>query len=865
MIAGLIARGQEIIAESLILTSDQLTGSYLRRDLNDRLAALVKVQIPLGGVEFEGDTLGNIEVHAGEYFVFMPEGSQRLRVKVPGHYPSMVTFREINPSIPDLESARVYELRLRSTAAAPSPSNVGEQANYAIFTIKPENAVLSVDGQPVSVINGRARAYLPIGQHRYHAEAPGHISADNTFRISTADKTLISISLRTQHAVLNLSCPTPGVEFFINDQKASAGNLLMPGLYHVEARKDGAVSSIDVRLEAEEVKNITIPAITKPTGSINVDVLPIGAEIYIDNKLVGKSPEIIRGISVGSHNLELRSDGYKPIIRQITISANTQIKISDKLTAGQQTSNTKPEPPSSIDLPFLDYVYLSPTDYTIIPVWEQPDVNLRNTSSFQGVGVNYDNGQYMVINQYDISDPLTKDGLSSLKKELLPTKEELEVIRNNYLAINRAFVKRGYSEPIKPGIYWFKTATGDQATMNIGGGTGKPGQAMAISLRYSGPRDMIDYSDFRLHTRTGKGDLQVYDYMIKDYGYMDKREYANTKLKSYHKPRGIYVWGGGILGLSDLSYQSAENLKSANSYYLNTPTISQCDTINKYLDIYQDRLKFFGGDTLKIGEPYWTKDGAVDENHAVAYYFGSGPMSGRRIVPKSTIGHIRCVRPTQVAQDEDIRQEPTPNLQRPWNMYVMVAYNGHYYFLPPSGWSKIAHDRKYLYGVIGLVVKLDDSWFVIGKQTYNPDRYSVASYFGSTLPTEAQAKAIGENLGTINEALKAAGMSQIELDKPYWLNNGKHVTFHHSAANGSSGSSTISNRRITTGEMRQIVMTWPISGNPDKADLLLRDTEAKDNIELKSTAPSDIKTYWMHKNIWRNLPESQKKRFTPQK
>lgn len=863
MIAGLIARGQEIIAESLILTSDQLTGSYLRRDLNDRLAALVKVQIPLGGVEFEGDTLGNIEVHAGEYFVFMPEGSQRLRVKVPGHYPSMVTFREINPSIPDLESARVYELRLRSTAAAPSPSNVGEQANYAIFTIKPENAVLSVDGQPVSVINGRARAYLPVGQHRYHAEAPGHISSDNTFRISTADKTLISISLRSQHAVLNLSCPTPGVEFFINDQKASAVNLLMPGLYHVEARKDGAVSSVDVRLKAEEIKNITIPAITKPTGSINVDVLPIGAEIYIDNKLVGKSPELLRNMPAKSYKLEFRAPGYENQTCYFILDANTTQTVKLQLKPIEKKYSGNAKPLFEADTSDFEFVFTTRKGQQIYPADAIPKSSWD--SYCQGIGFTV-GMKYIVLCKDCRSNSLSVGELTKAMLNSLPTEAVMKFIKDHYHNITAAFEKAGLKPIIIPGTYWYKTGTGVKS-MEIGGGKASvPGEALVVEVRYSGTRDNLTPEAFGAHPLVWNGDLQVVDPKSKTKEYIGIKEYRDyNPITKGFIPRGIYVRGRGILPLADYSSHDATSL-GKGARYAHAPSPADCDTINKHLDFYNKLLKGFGGDTIVVGEPYWTYEGAIDENNAGAYYFGTGPESGRQVVPKTTIAHSRRLLPIDINPSDGVFQEPTLRTT-PKDMDLMTVWNGNYYFFSPEEWEKISYERKNVYGIIGLVVEDSNSWFVIGRQTYNAGPYSTAKYFGQTLPSPEQATTIGRKLGAIKEAQTLLGQGAfrfIDLEQPYWLNDGRHITFYYTPENGASGSTT-SNSSISSGAMRQIVMTWAKTDTAMDADLLLRETETSANIKLIPTSAHDTKTYWMNERIWRNLPESQTIRFTPQR
>ena len=50
-----------------ILENDLTAMTQLRKDLNDRNCALVKVGLGLQGAQFEGSVMGNVENKTGEY------------------------------------------------------------------------------------------------------------------------------------------------------------------------------------------------------------------------------------------------------------------------------------------------------------------------------------------------------------------------------------------------------------------------------------------------------------------------------------------------------------------------------------------------------------------------------------------------------------------------------------------------------------------------------------------------------------------------------------------------------------------------------------------------------------------------------
>ncbi|MBD5268377.1 MAG: hypothetical protein HDS45_02090 [Bacteroides sp.] len=88
-----------------------LSGSINSRlDANNKGCALVKVQCPLEGIVFEGNVIGDVEQKAGEYWVYMSEGTKMLQIKHIGKNPILVTFADYN--IPSLLSTQTYCIRI---------------------------------------------------------------------------------------------------------------------------------------------------------------------------------------------------------------------------------------------------------------------------------------------------------------------------------------------------------------------------------------------------------------------------------------------------------------------------------------------------------------------------------------------------------------------------------------------------------------------------------------------------------------------------------------------------------------------------------------------------------------------------------
>ena len=62
------------------------------------------------------------------------------------------------------------------------------------------------------------------------------------------------------------------------------------------------------------------PVIEPETGTIIVTSVPEGAEVYLDNEYRGTTPVTIRSVPAGTHQVELRRDGYERWSVPVTVT-----------------------------------------------------------------------------------------------------------------------------------------------------------------------------------------------------------------------------------------------------------------------------------------------------------------------------------------------------------------------------------------------------------------------------------------------------------------------------------------------------------------------------------------------------------------
>lgn len=88
-----------------VLKSDEM-----RTDANGVPCALVKVQLPIENVVFEGNVIDS-EFKTNEYWVFLTAGTKQFRIKCPGAYPLDIDATEVEPN--GLKAKLIYSVSLR--------------------------------------------------------------------------------------------------------------------------------------------------------------------------------------------------------------------------------------------------------------------------------------------------------------------------------------------------------------------------------------------------------------------------------------------------------------------------------------------------------------------------------------------------------------------------------------------------------------------------------------------------------------------------------------------------------------------------------------------------------------------------------
>lgn len=313
---------QKLQVESFKLAENDLSAqTQPRKDLNDKNCALIKVQFVGTISEAEGNVVMPLVKRGNETWVYMPQGSRQLKLLTQSYLPVTITFSDYG--IEKLESSRTYVLPLIKPNGYSEPIDAG--GNFYVLSVQPQNAVVFIDGTlQTSSSDGEYSAMLPYGNHDYKVEAGGYISKSGSFVISSGDMLPINVNLVSAMASITVTSPTPAVSLYVDKKPMGkvpwTGNV-KDGMHLIEVRKDGYRSQQrTIQLSQQQKMEVAFDELTAIQGDLSVNYKPFGADIYVDGKKMGQSPRVFNGLLIGSHQVEVRKDGYITDNKTVTIS-----------------------------------------------------------------------------------------------------------------------------------------------------------------------------------------------------------------------------------------------------------------------------------------------------------------------------------------------------------------------------------------------------------------------------------------------------------------------------------------------------------------------------------------------------------------
>ena len=95
----------------------------------------------------------------------------------------------------------------------------------------------------------------------------------------------------------------------------------------IEISPDETVAAISVELDP----SMDSDAVLVANGTLFVDSRPTGASVFVDGELVGVTPLIVQELIVGSHEVRIVGDGYRPWLSTIQVEDGQRSRVAASL------------------------------------------------------------------------------------------------------------------------------------------------------------------------------------------------------------------------------------------------------------------------------------------------------------------------------------------------------------------------------------------------------------------------------------------------------------------------------------------------------------------------------------------------------
>lgn len=174
------------------------------------------------------------------------------------------------------------------------------------------------------------------GQHSVKIISDWYAPQSKNIVVEDGKTTTVDFKLEPEFAEINIKS-NPQATIFINGERKASGSFnerLLSGVYTLKV-EESKHYTIEQKLIVEPGKNQNLTLEPKAiTGNLAITSTPFGANILINGKNYGTTPETIKNLLIGNYTLELQLKGHKTLKKQITIQENKTLELNENLVAG---------------------------------------------------------------------------------------------------------------------------------------------------------------------------------------------------------------------------------------------------------------------------------------------------------------------------------------------------------------------------------------------------------------------------------------------------------------------------------------------------------------------------------------------------
>ena len=154
-------------------------------------------------------------------------------------------------------------------------------------------------------------------------------------------KKIYELVLGMETATLNIITTPDNATIYIDDEEVGVGygskavSIGAEHRYKVECENYITEENVVVFTEKEK-KEIAVEL--RPNfGYVTVKTTPSGADVYVDDKLVGKTPYLSEVIKRGMHKITVNKEGFETAVQRVNINLNEEQTVEFELVEGESS------------------------------------------------------------------------------------------------------------------------------------------------------------------------------------------------------------------------------------------------------------------------------------------------------------------------------------------------------------------------------------------------------------------------------------------------------------------------------------------------------------------------------------------------
>lgn len=315
------------------------TAGTMEKDQNGETAALIKVVTTQIGFSFDCGSMGIVKTvqKPSEIWVYVPHGVKKMTIS----HPQLGLLRDYNLLIP-IESGRTYEMVI-ITGTVETFVKKTRTSQYVVFQLTPVNAVVELNGEMLETTEGSVIKMMKFGTYDYRVQAPNYLPEAGKISVSDPNnKHIVYINLKPNYSQVTFNVEN-NAEIWINGEKKGKGSwsgILGAGTYEVETKKQGhrsEIQTVDIYVTKEPQSFLLQPP-TPIYGEMDVNSNIALADIYIDDSLYGKTPQVISNLLIGEHKIKITKSDYNIYTSNVEIKENEVINVYANLDKSTNTS-----------------------------------------------------------------------------------------------------------------------------------------------------------------------------------------------------------------------------------------------------------------------------------------------------------------------------------------------------------------------------------------------------------------------------------------------------------------------------------------------------------------------------------------------